>query len=148
MVSKKGSAAPQWIGIGEQGPVSAGPHYNCGCVYVKGKFNMKLTNLILASGCALGLALSTAAQDTSATQDLKDAGKDTKKAATKTAKATKKATKKGVEKTASTTKKVADATADKTKSAADATVDGTKKAAKATSHATKKVAKKTEDAVK
>ena len=76
---------------------------------------------IMKTAAALGLAVflvampSVAAADQSAKQDLKDAGKETKKAAVSTGKAVKKGSKKVVHKTADVTAKGAEKVEQKTK---------------------------------
>ena len=76
---------------------------------------------IMKTAAALGLAVflvampSLAAADQSAKQDLKDAGKETKKAAVSTGKAVKKGSKKVVHKTADVTAKGAGKVKEKTK---------------------------------
>ena len=72
-----------------------------------------VTRSILCAAAALGI-MGTTAYSQTAKEDIKDAGRSTKRAAKKTGSATKKTAKKAANKTAGAVKKGADKVKDKT----------------------------------
>jgi hypothetical protein len=75
---------------------------------------MNIKHSILCAIAALGLAGASAPAQTTAKEDIKDAGRSTKRAVKKTGSATKKTAKKATNKTANAVEKGADKVKEKT----------------------------------